>query len=451
MEDESTLKPPRPQLTLVVEKGANQGAIFPLQAGESYTIGSGLADDIFLADQALSENSVELTVDSDRVTVLCREESTTIGGQTLAPNELESFTPPIRLSLGSVVIGIASQAHGGSSDEKEGLNSEKNIDDLEQTDPDTVELSSTELTKKNTEDYAITVKTQRSAFITSASALIATVCVSLFTGMFVWGEGEGPMYVQDNDDSLLARLRKYNVEQLDVFRNPNDALVIEGYVSNEGVLGELKQLITRQEKDVINNLVGTEHLAKSVQSVLDSLALNKQLDFRVSDDGKIVFKGLLRQSKDWHVLKRTLRRDIRYIGISEESNIVFYEEVEKLVSAELNNILIYPPSVGYVDDVLVVEGVLYESELAKVKQYIVDFNEKLYEGVEFKLDATNISSPIQMDSIEAVVAGKSPYLVLKDGRNIRIGDSFDTGYRLESVGRDYLVLEKNGKNIIAEI
>jgi type III secretion system YscD/HrpQ family protein len=410
-------------LCLRVLAGANQGASMPLADGP-WTIGSGPMADITFAEPGLAENHLTLTIRDGTVRLTMVAPGVLVGGDELLPGSERDLPPLVPVAIGRTVFALG-PADADWARIDTGLQqadptavqfSAPSADVSSGRDEASVPLGPAEPAQAQTDTADVSHLRRWKPVYSLIASLVGLLLVIAVVAVWLLLEG-GPPLAAGPDGLLRARaaVAPLNLPALKIDQVEN-RIVVTGRVTDDRQLHELTRTLRGAGVHAEMRVRSDQALAELVRTVLKGYGVD--VDIGVDNAGRITISGYADDSAKAITALERLRRDIADIGEFADE-IVTPERARRDLESWLDAAGLATLGITNAPHVVTVSGMLDASRLDRWGSVADRFRERY--GSRIRLQANVVS--YTATAPKGVRVGPDPYIVMHDGRELRVGDA----------------------------
>ncbi len=222
----------------------------------------------------------------------------------------------------------------------------------------------------------------------------------------------------------------------------NHKLLITGYVKNNIEKQKLIKEIESLNYPVIYRIWVDQELVNQAHYIAKAFG-ESDIQFSMSDNGKLIAKGYVKNSANWNKVQKTIINDIGGIKSIKDDNVdSIQQQLEKfqayLADKPFKNRILLTIKEGKIT----VSGELTDDEISQWKKIRDNFF-KQYGKIPDLVE--NLQSPRSRFklAIRSVSVGKVPFITSKDDKKYLVGSHLGKGYYVKSITPDRILLRHN--------
>ncbi|MCB9942284.1 MAG: type III secretion system inner membrane ring subunit SctD [Geminicoccaceae bacterium] len=393
-------------LSVIVATGRNSGARCELDEG-SYRVGTDLECDVVLADPGIAGHAFTIEIQPDRTRIVVAADEVrlqtrhTVRPAVIKAGQAQSFLTPAVAHVGASCLVFTASLE---------------------------ELDSTRAPVKR--------PWLRPSLLGGGLAAMVAVFAIAAIGSTSFG----------SDPSPLERAR----ESVDGLQLGNRLIVDtapDGHVRVRGVLANEPQMrtVTRAFANVDAELKISS--AGEIQTALNELSLQQvgRTYGTLLDRGNVRIEGVV---VDNHARDRFAHRLSQVVpGVTGvENRLTTLDEIADAISLKLIELEVDDSvHVEHRGASLAVAGRIDEERQGRIDDLRRWFDRRYGAFYDLSISVNSTGANDPLDSLQAVVLGSDPQLILSGNRRVRPGRMIDHGWTLERIDKDLIVITRNGE------
>jgi type III secretion protein D len=411
-------------LVLRVLAGANQGASMPLSDGP-WTIGSGAAADLTFTETALAEDQLTLTIADGKAHVKVAASGVRVGGQELPAGTEQDLPALVPVAIGRTVFALGPANSDWGAIDIGAPVSDQVPDSVPavQQDPQTNPAKRSQLVVEPADRQGVPPAPPnglRSRFRHLLTAGIAALLLLIAVAGWWSMPGEPPPAVDpDAISRAQAAVRPLGVPAVTI-NEVEHRIVVGGRVATDRQLDELSRALRQARVNFELRVRSDAALIEQVRTVLKGYGIDA--DARIDDAGKLTVGGYADDDGKVEAALERLRNDVAGVGRFEDG-VVTPERARR----ELDRLL---QDAGLLDSlrlasaprVVTVSGFVDASRLDRWTSAAERFRETYGNRVRLQPNITSFAATAP----RGVRAGPEGYIVMQDGKQLRVGDTLGT-------------------------
>lgn len=405
-----------------VLSGVNRGAVATLDDSSGVVIGKSVDCDIIFSGAKVADRHVAIERNGSRIRLTPLAQPVFIDGKDVGLHDV-SLQPNQLVSIGDVDFVVARKNETWPK-----LN------------------ASTKQIVSNTAAGKYEPGRPRYSFLSNPWLWMAVAAMLLANVHYMtrdYGGIPGVLGLTETVDQQLDN--DINVEKFPgiyVQRLPSGVAQIKGYVKTSAEKAALKAQMLKYGDRVVSHIYVDSELEGQAQGVARTLGEN-EITFETLEHGRLKASGLTDNRSKWLQIKESIRADVEGVYSINDGEVKNLEEEFNVLKRQISREAFAKRiSLDMQKGVIVAKGKLTEEEQKRWVQVKDSFLGDSFYPFRFREILRTPDADIEL-AIRSVSVGSIPFVVSKDGNKYFQGSHVGSGYYIESINDDHILLKND--------
>lgn len=405
-----------------VLSGVNQGAVAILRDSSGVVIGKSIDCDIVFSGAEVADRHVAIELNGSRIRLTPLAQPVYINGKDVGLHDVV-LQPDQLVTIGDVDFIIADPKQPWPS-----------------FNTGTKQLV---VNKNTTSGYAGRPK---SSFLSNPwvwGALAAMLLANVHYLTRDHGGIPGVLGLTKAVDQQISS--EVNVEKFPgiyIKRLNNGVVQVEGYVSTPAKKSEVNAQLQKYKEKVISHIYVDSELEAHAERIARSLG-ESEVSFSTLEHGRLKAVGLTDNRNKWLQIKESIRNDVEGVNSINDGEVRNLEEQFNVLKGQASKEKFAERlSLDMQKGTIIAKGKLTEQEKTRWKEIKDNFLKTSFYPFRFREILRTPDADIKL-SIRSVSVGEIPFVVSKEGNKYFNGSHVGSGYYIESINDDHILLKNN--------